>query len=216
MGLGMRMYATDYGYHVCEQQDVAFLDTSTRLIALWWQQLLPYVSSNLDTFYCSANLATFRITNSAPRVSSNNPKFGQEGYSYGFNSIGTGFTEQFPRSLFALGFGSSGIGPGGTVPNNRRDSEIVSPSDFIAIGDSQSDFLEDYLITTWFPGGGNAKKHAWPGNRHRRGANIVFVDGHVENNTQRGWLSKTPAARRRWNFDNEPHPETWTDTLTPP
>jgi prepilin-type processing-associated H-X9-DG protein len=48
-----------------------------------------------------------------------------------------------------------------------------------------------------------------PGARHNRGANIVFCDGHVEWGRQSAWTRKTPEIRRRWNSDNEPHPETW-------
>jgi prepilin-type processing-associated H-X9-DG protein len=45
--------------------------------------------------------------------------------------------------------------------------------------------------------------------RHRRGANLVFCDGHVEFAKQNKWIESTAFARRRWNNDNQPHPETW-------
>jgi prepilin-type N-terminal cleavage/methylation domain-containing protein/prepilin-type processing-associated H-X9-DG protein len=40
-------------------------------------------------------------------------------------------------------------------------------------------------------------------------SNMVFVDGHVESARQTNWVAATEAARRRWNNDHEPHPETW-------
>jgi prepilin-type processing-associated H-X9-DG protein len=48
-----------------------------------------------------------------------------------------------------------------------------------------------------------------PSARHRGGANILFCDGHVEFGKQSKWIEKTPEARRQWNNDNQPHPETW-------
>jgi hypothetical protein len=39
---------------------------------------------------------------------------------------------------------------------------------------------------------------------------MVFCDGHLENARQTNWMAATETARRRWNNDNEPHPETWT------
>jgi prepilin-type processing-associated H-X9-DG protein len=44
---------------------------------------------------------------------------------------------------------------------------------------------------------------------HRTGAPSVFCDGHVEFLKDEALYSKTDAARRRWNNDHEPHPETW-------
>jgi prepilin-type processing-associated H-X9-DG protein len=50
---------------------------------------------------------------------------------------------------------------------------------------------------------------------HNRGANIVFCDGHVEYGKKKGWIKPTDAARKRWNNDNQPHPETWRTTTGP-
>ncbi|PYL01555.1 MAG: hypothetical protein DME19_01215 [Verrucomicrobia bacterium] len=44
---------------------------------------------------------------------------------------------------------------------------------------------------------------------HNDGANVLFCDGHVESAKQRKWQEPTDTARRRWNNDNQPHPETW-------
>jgi prepilin-type N-terminal cleavage/methylation domain-containing protein/prepilin-type processing-associated H-X9-DG protein len=218
MGLGMKMHESDYGYYPSGEE----VQISPQIIPyiLWWQRLLPYVSSNLDTFYCIANPRSFRITNAAKKAGWDQGSYSYEGYSYGLNATGTGYAPgaDMAGNRLDLGFrfgGPDRINPNG--PGVLRDSEIISPCNMIEIGDSQSDYYGDYLITcgSMYPGDG-VKSQQWPGNRHRKGANIVFVDGHVENATQKKWLEKTPERRRRWNFDNEPHPETWTDTLAPP
>jgi prepilin-type processing-associated H-X9-DG protein/prepilin-type N-terminal cleavage/methylation domain-containing protein len=214
MGMAMKMYEADYDYYPSTESVLYYAPGRSGLQVVWWQQLLPYVSSNLDTLYCVANPQTFRITNASK---GNFETYPFEGYSYGINSHGTGYMEGTPN----LGLQGYGFRLGGpdvlNGPGALRDSEIASPSNMIEIGDSQSDHLNDFAITTMrIPFGNSIKGQSWPGNRHRKGANIVFVDGHVENASQKKWLEKAPETRRRWNFDNEPHPETWTDTLTPP
>jgi prepilin-type processing-associated H-X9-DG protein len=84
----------------------------------------------------------------------------------------------------------------------RKTSEamVVAPADMIAIGDSAGgDALIPYneVYTLW--------------TRHKRSHNTVFCDGHVEGMKMGERKKKTEAARKRWNIDNEPHPETWMD-----
>lgn len=45
--------------------------------------------------------------------------------------------------------------------------------------------------------------------RHRTGANVAFCDGHVEFGTRQRFDTGLDQVRRRWNTDNEPHPEYW-------
>jgi prepilin-type N-terminal cleavage/methylation domain-containing protein/prepilin-type processing-associated H-X9-DG protein len=46
--------------------------------------------------------------------------------------------------------------------------------------------------------------------RHRGGVNMAFCDGHVEPGRIFDWyFSRAPEHLRRWNSDNEPHPELW-------
>jgi len=47
--------------------------------------------------------------------------------------------------------------------------------------------------------------------RHNHGENVVFCEGHVEYARHTVWLKKTDPARRRWNNDHQPHPETWSN-----
>jgi prepilin-type processing-associated H-X9-DG protein len=52
-------------------------------------------------------------------------------------------------------------------------------------------------------------KYNYIADRHNGGGNVTFCDGHVEYDKQSNWMKESDAARRRWNRDNEPHPETW-------
>jgi prepilin-type processing-associated H-X9-DG protein len=45
--------------------------------------------------------------------------------------------------------------------------------------------------------------------RHNFGANAVFCDAHVEFGKLTAWNKRSDQARRRWNNDNQSHPETW-------
>lgn len=47
--------------------------------------------------------------------------------------------------------------------------------------------------------------------RHRGRSHMAFVDGHLETASNSEWTALIPEARRRWNSDNEPHPELWRD-----
>lgn len=79
------------------------------------------------------------------------------------------------------------------------------PSKLLAIADSRGDMFD--LV------------HPYPeppehpirglGQIHNAGANAVFCDGHVEYKKFRQWTEASAPARRRWNNDHEPHPETW-------
>lgn len=138
------------------------------------------------------------------------------GISYGYNGFGTK-----GRSLLWVDKNvsrSDVLGLGGLRAEESPDvqhslpvpmSRIRVPSDMLAIGDSainnrlgKFNFLlniEDIANTI--------RSNFIP--RHGKGINMVFVDGHVEFDSLEDWIARTPQARRRWNNDNRPHPETW-------
>jgi prepilin-type processing-associated H-X9-DG protein/prepilin-type N-terminal cleavage/methylation domain-containing protein len=108
--------------------------------------------------------------------------------SYGFNAFGTGFNTPSP----ALGLsGATGVA--------ISDSQVKAPADMIAIGDSSAG-----TVINPFP---NLMDR--PSDRHNKGANVAFCDGHVEYGKQAKWTKKNDPACRRWNNDHEPHRETW-------
>jgi prepilin-type N-terminal cleavage/methylation domain-containing protein/prepilin-type processing-associated H-X9-DG protein len=83
------------------------------------------------------------------------------------------------------------------------ESEVTTPSDMIAIGDTfePNAILMRRSIET-FAALSNIR------NRHRARATILFCDGHAESPTiQHLFEETTPAALRRWNRDHQPHPK---------
>jgi prepilin-type processing-associated H-X9-DG protein len=113
-----------------------------------------------------------------------------------------------------------------------RESEIRSPSNLIAVGDGflalknarlpngqayqdaggllmQSEILERnlYAESSFFSETINPREAA---RRHRKRLNMAFADGHVESGIIASWFfTKSDESVRRWNIDNEPHPEHW-------
>jgi prepilin-type processing-associated H-X9-DG protein len=131
----------------------------------------------------------------------------EQGYvSYGYNWDG----------LESHGNWTNSLGLGGHVfsPNDWpvKESEVVSPSEMIAMGDGFAggdNHIRDgvanleraYGILDF---GGTARSFA----RHQGQANMVFCDGHVESPTLPFLFSDTSdAALARWNRDHLPHRE---------
>jgi prepilin-type processing-associated H-X9-DG protein/prepilin-type N-terminal cleavage/methylation domain-containing protein len=161
---------------------------------IWDHRLLPYVSGDRAVFVCPAD--------PTPHIE---PPFALTNYSYGYNAYGT---EPLQLHDLNLGLGRA------RVPEidfsmpllEISESQVKAPADMLTIGDLND--LQNVFTTTIEPtcpppyAGG-------PANRHNSGANMVFCDGHAEFAKQNAWMEETDTARRRWNNDHEPHPETW-------
>jgi prepilin-type processing-associated H-X9-DG protein len=93
---------------------------------------------------------------------------------------------------------------GDTSWSGLREAKVLVPCDMIAIGDYPEMQRQDGDIT-----GALDEPDDFVGNRHNRGANIVFCDAHVEFGKQANWMKAVAGTRKRWNNDNQPHPETW-------
>jgi len=157
------------------------------------QKVLPYAANNRNIFYCpSQKLA----------VKSTVDRTVMDPLSYGCNDFGSA-----RRSLWGVRLGIASFPP-------ISVSEVRAPSEMILLGDSGTDTLWDMTINpNALPAETNTvatTANSWlPSKRHKGGAKILFCDGHVEQAIQERWMEKTDRARRRWNNDHEPHPETW-------
>jgi prepilin-type processing-associated H-X9-DG protein len=132
---------------------------------------------------------------------------------YDYNSSGTAGTicAGKPLGLSPIVFQPNRQGQYlGTVSIRVTPSIIQAPADMIAMGDVVT-------VDEWFRFA-DAKFAEVPwmeklgirvADVHTQGANMAFCDGHVGYAKRQRWVEETDTARRRWNNDNEPHPETW-------
>jgi len=123
-------------------------------------------------------------------------------FSYGYNWCGLNSA----GNTGSLGLGGRNISTLGPLPPPIGESEIIAPSDMMAIGD-EFDGNDELQRATWIYTG----KYGRNGNtfaRHQGKANVVFCDGHVESPTLQFLFEDTSdEALSRWNRDHLPHRE---------
>jgi prepilin-type N-terminal cleavage/methylation domain-containing protein/prepilin-type processing-associated H-X9-DG protein len=114
---------------------------------------------------------------------------------YGYNGYGT-----------APHLSSLNLGLGGTLNGSMydgdfiRESQVIAPSDMIAIYDSG-----------WYPTNVLGNSNGGPLARHNNRTQMLYCDGHVESLNLEQIAAPITTSRKRWNHDNEPHEETWKD-----
>ncbi|HEY6225701.1 MAG TPA: prepilin-type N-terminal cleavage/methylation domain-containing protein [Verrucomicrobiae bacterium] len=121
---------------------------------------------------------------------------------YAYNTSGTGFSVDAQR----------GYGLTSTYVQQLHDSDVRVPSDMLAIGESRC--LR--IIGFGRPGVPAGPDYDPTGPHPTRRSNAVFCDGHVESSAsdriakdEWGEFVSDEAHAKRWNYDNEPHRETW-------
>jgi prepilin-type processing-associated H-X9-DG protein/prepilin-type N-terminal cleavage/methylation domain-containing protein len=128
---------------------------------------------------------------------------------YGFNGYGLFSLKE--TKVLGLG-GHNYNSATGSFGSPVTESEVVSPSEMIAMGDGFMggntiirDGVGNLMRTYGIPDfGGTARAYA----RHQGKANVVFCDGHVESPTLPFLFADTSdAALSRWNRDHLPHRE---------
>jgi prepilin-type processing-associated H-X9-DG protein/prepilin-type N-terminal cleavage/methylation domain-containing protein len=189
----------------------------------WSGRLGAYIRSNQETTNNSQK--SLWLCPSAPRPSAwpTNDFY----FSYGYNAYGITTN----NSLDSFGLGGHG-GPGNFVTKGTsrfimdipsvKESEIMSPSEMMAIGDGfQGDlgsgiYISDGTLYLWRTDALNdvlsvqaaidGKNRSFA--RHQGKANVVFCDGHVESPTLQFLFEDTSdEALSRWNRDHQPHRE---------
>jgi prepilin-type processing-associated H-X9-DG protein/prepilin-type N-terminal cleavage/methylation domain-containing protein len=181
MGVGMSLYTGQYKQYPPWQPQAL-----TGQVGDWDFVLLPFTGNNPKLFLCPARKASSVWTN----LTVANP-------TYGYNALGTG-PHANPLGL-ASGLGASGVNWIGAL-----EVAVLVPSDMMAIGDYLELTRQDGDIT-----GALDQQDDFVADRHNGGANVVFCDGHVEYAKQMKWMKAAEGVRKRWNADNQPHPETW-------
>jgi prepilin-type processing-associated H-X9-DG protein/prepilin-type N-terminal cleavage/methylation domain-containing protein len=135
--------------------------------------------------------------------------------TYGYNIAGAVWVGQPPLNLGLGGDYNLGDGSYRAVSASR----VSQPAQMIALGETLAvlPIPQDLAATVtpndllWISSPFTFPLYGAPGvsQRHNGGANMAFCDGHVEYAKQGAWMAATPAARCRWNNDNQAHPEYW-------
>lgn len=117
--------------------------------------------------------------------------------SYSYNGYGVYPLEVNTNALGLFGHFDSISGKSAPI----KESEVVSPSDMMALGDSFDGSMTFRRNLNGLDRYGNLM-------RHQGKANAVFCDGHVESPTLKFLFEDTSdAALVRWNRDHLPHRE---------
>ena len=120
--------------------------------------------------------------------------------TYGYNALGTG-AHQKPMGL---------TGSLGDISwTGILEGRVLAPADMIAAGDYPEGKFTQFGGQDGDITGALDEQDDYIANRHYGGANVVFCDAHVEYAKQTNWMRAATIARKRWNNDNQPHPETW-------
>lgn len=147
------------------------------------------------------------------------------GYAdYGYNAQGLGGLVLQP--LIGLGGKGPGVSrPGSFIeadyPPPVRESEVVNPSEMLAIGDGFNGWKGVIQDGVWKLCRGQDAQEFYgstrrSNRRHKGKANVLFCDGHVDSpSLDFLFRDETDQALRIWNRDNQPHRERLT-AVTPP
>jgi prepilin-type N-terminal cleavage/methylation domain-containing protein/prepilin-type processing-associated H-X9-DG protein len=174
------------------------LHTQANATIVWPHRLRPYLGNNHNLFWCPAENrnAKWPVTYTSPTPHSN-PQLASYGYYQGeaiFN----------PETRFSYGYNDAGTigdqGLGSSIDDQARPlpriTQIVKPSQMVAIGDTTSDGSWDAALDP-------TNDREAPKGRHGGGANILCVDGHVENVRVENLRSKESQWASRWNRTGE-------------
>ena len=195
MGLGVAMYTADYRkYPGCIK--------APEFYYLWPVRILPYMGNNRKSFYCPTARKECEWTTNALSAGPNNSFIRASGsgswFSYGYNDWGLRSPGDSMSGQWGLG-GDIGIVP------EVSESAVRAPSQMIAIADSKPD-------RSWDGNVDPKEEDQWPANRHTRRTVLSLADGHSEAPRRKDVVDpRNDNWRRRWNNDNQAHPEigTW-------
>jgi prepilin-type processing-associated H-X9-DG protein len=87
------------------------------------------------------------------------------------------------------------------------ESMVHQPDDMIAFGDSAADVPEPFRTVSSAINPYVEKYDLWSpvADRHNRGGNVAFCDGHVEYAKHEVWNDPNAGSMMRWNRDHRPH-----------
>jgi len=219
LGMALNMYVNDYdkypGNGTLLFPGLNLGQTGVFFSGNWMNYVRPYIGEKLDpnsrynvspdvltVFHCPSRNAH------PPGPVGGLPGATIPDSDYGYNEFGTGWRDLNLR--LGLGFTMDFRAfDDSAMPTGPRTyitpGDIRNPSDLIAIGDS----YEISLSPNYSPSPVEKFHDGSLIPPHNQFANIGFCDGHAEQAKGEKWIEDTDSARKRWNNDNQPHPETW-------
>ena len=223
-GLALVMYVSEHrGYPPLNS---GFATQPGAPISLWYDYLNRVLINPTATVKESATIAGSVGAGGAFQCPTHRVPAGVLTPSYGYNALGVG----------GVGLAGTWSEPEflGDFPRHYpvRDDSVRSPADLIAAGDGflavkqastvsglpvtdpEGLLIEGELLGRLASAQGDyIVAESRPGEARRRHAgriNVMFCDGHVESESlPRLFLQKQSDLVRRWNVDNQPHPELW-------
>ena len=205
LGIATVMYVGDNkGYPGC-------YSVVPSVYAIWPARLFSQMGTNRQVFYCpTARRESAWDTNVNKTLGATTP----DGR---FDPFGVRETSRFSLALNDWGLDiahNPQLGLGGDINGTWykgvvTEAMVVSPADMIMLGDSKAD-------ASWDANMDPVNEPDRPSNRHNRRTNLMFADGHAQAANRREIIDpRNEVWRRRWNNDNQPHPEvTWTVNAT--
>jgi len=206
IGIAQAMYVTDY------QQYTGCLSVNNgQFYYVWPVRLLTLMGNNRNAFSCPAALADSAWNTNVNKTLGQTDPSGlfydwwgikeTSRFSYGINDWGLDI-----GAIPQLGLG--GDISGGLSRGPVKDSQVIRPSEMIAVGDVPAventaliSFNANMDVTDTTSGHTQC-----PSNRHNYRTDFVFCDGHVESPRRNDVRNPNDDRwRRRWNNDNQPH-----------
>ncbi len=199
LGLGVSFYLDAQGVYPAYGQWAS----NTKYESLL-NLISPYLGKPIPPLSSPANGVMSGIITSAdplggaPYHCSEKSQWKPRNFDYGYNTWGADLSN---GRIHFLGL-QGGI----------KESRVLKPADMVALGDTEaySDGWPGPVVAIGpYDGRESRGLVSRVGSQHRGKANVLFCDLHLESNLQQLWFAPTEEARRRWNSDNEPHPELW-------
>jgi prepilin-type N-terminal cleavage/methylation domain-containing protein/prepilin-type processing-associated H-X9-DG protein len=202
MGLALNMYVSDAHFYPYS------FATNGPYTIFWYQELAPYYPRGaFAPVEAGSGIGVGGFTNLQCPALKGLDLAMVERFSYAYNRSGTAFVPS--PSLLGLG-GAQGIQ--GLV----AESSVVAPSEMYAVADARVQINGGYnsVMFTFINmpinglGWGQTMPNEGAVNRHGKGFNFLFCDGHVQLVNRSYYLNVTNSCLN-WNNDDQPHPETW-------
>ncbi len=196
LSLAFDLYVSDHGSY---PYYLMVLDSPKNFVS-WDDALYPYTQNRWTNalYKCPSD----RYPSRAMAYDAKTSAWIAPQGSYGYNWIGTGeLPAMVGANVLHLGLGAMALQAGRRNEPSRKEADLQVPSDMVELGDGGGGQISPPAAVT-------KDYHRFA---HRSLLNMAFCDGHTETVQGYYFYMATNEARRRFNYDNQPHPETWED-----